>query len=85
MPLEHCYPADQHIVEQVGAVVRYRRNHIISDLITAATHGQVGPCLNEIAKQVALGRYSEAERAELYRLIGYSLSGFEDVFPTADD
>lgn len=80
MALEHSYPADQHIVEQVGSVIRYRRNRIINDMVTAAMNGQVALGLNEIAMRVALGKYTRAEMAELYRLIGYSLSGFEDVF-----
>lgn len=80
MALEHSYPTDQHVVDKVDNVVRYRRNRIIDDLVTATIHGRVGPNLNDIAVAVQLGKYTEGERAELYRLIGYSLSGFEDVF-----
>ena len=81
MDPEHSYPAALHVVENVDGVVRYRRNRIIDDLVTATINGRVGPNLNEIAMDVQLGKYTEGERAELYRLIGYSLSGFDDVFP----
>lgn len=77
----NCYPAATHAVDDVDGILRYRKNRIIDDLVMAACNGQKGPCLNRIALDVQLGKYTEAERAELYRLIGYSLSGFDDVFP----
>lgn len=80
MNLDHCYPANAHLVDEVDGVQRYRRNRIIDDLVTAANEGRRGADLNQIAIKVQIGEYSEAERAELYRLIGYSLCGFEDVF-----
>jgi hypothetical protein len=79
--LSHSYPASQHAIDEVGGVIRYRRNRIINDLVMAANDGKVGLDLNRITVKVARGEYTEAERAELYRLIGYSVSGFEDVFP----
>jgi hypothetical protein len=85
-PAGHCYPSGQHVVEQdERGITRFRRNRIIDDLVNAARDGRVGPDLNGVAIGVARGRYTIEERGELNRLIGYSISGFEDAFPPSDE
>lgn len=69
--IEHGVRSDQH------GVLRWRENRIISDLLLAA---QPILDLNKISARTQTGRYSEMERRELYRLIGYSLCGYMDVF-----
>lgn len=81
-PAGHCYPSEQHIVEDdEHGVTRFRRNRIVNDLVTAAGERRIGPDLNDVAIGVARGRYTREENGELNRLVGYSLSGFEDAFP----
>lgn len=80
-PPGHCYPAEAHRVEVVDGVERFRRNRIVDDLVEAASARRLGPDLNRIARDTALGRYTREERGELNRLIGYSLCGFADLYP----
>ena len=85
-PAGHCYPAEQHAIEDDDdGVTRFRRNRIVDDLVKAACERRVGPDLNDVAIGVARGRYTLGERGEVNRLIGYSLSGFEDAFPIGEE
>ena len=80
-PPGHCYPAEAHAVEvDPQGVERFRRNRIVDDLLDFTTR-ECGFDLNAIARFEAEGRYSRAERGELYRLLGLSLCGFADAFP----
>ena len=76
-PPGHAYPSTAHVVETIDGVERFRRNRIIHDLVDAMRP------LNTIAHRVTMGHYTREEQAELYRLLGYSLDGFADVFPEA--
>lgn len=63
----------------VDKVQRFPANRIIRDLVDAARDG-LKLDLNEIAIRAAKGMYSKEEMHELYRLIGYSVCGFSEVF-----
>jgi len=85
-PAGHSYPASQHRIElDAHGVERFKRNRIINDLVDAACDGRLGPGLNTVAKGARTGKYTQNERAELYRLIGYSVSGFGDCFPQNEE
>lgn len=63
----------------VDKVQRFPENRIIRDLVDAARDGKKLD-LNEIAIRAHRGNYCKAEMHELYRLIGYSVCGFSEVF-----
>lgn len=63
----------------VGKVQRFQVNRIIRDLLDAAREGRKLD-LNDIAVRAGNGGYCKEEMHELYRLIGYSVCGFADVF-----
>jgi hypothetical protein len=63
----------------VDNVQRFPQNRIIRDLLDAAQAGQKLD-LNGIAIRAANGAYCKEEMRELYRLIGYSVCGFSEVF-----
>lgn len=63
----------------VDGVQRFRENRIIRDLVDAGREGRRLD-LNEIAIRTDKDRYSRHEQQELYRLIGYSICGFAEVF-----
>jgi hypothetical protein len=81
----HCYPEDAHRVVMVGGVERYRQNRIVRDLIDRVRDSRNGMDLNCISRDQQRGHYTLDERKELYRLSGYSLCGFEDVFAVDED
>lgn len=63
----------------VDGVQRFPQNKIIRDLLDHATeYGKFG--MNEIARDTHLKKYSPAERRELYRLVGYSVCGYAEIF-----
>lgn len=63
----------------VDGVQRFPQNRIIRDLLDAATEtGKID--LNLIADRSHFKVYTGAERRELYRLIGYSVSGYCEIF-----
>lgn len=63
----------------VDRVQRFPMNRIIRDLLDHATeYGKFG--MNEIAEGVHFKKYSQVERRELYRLVGYSVSGYAEIF-----
>lgn len=82
----HCYPAASHKLDTVDGVLRFRRNRIINDLVDAASGIRApGPMdLNAIKVRTDRGGYTVEEMKELYRLTGYTVSGFDDVFPSED-
>ncbi len=61
------------------AVQRFPINRVIRDLVDAAGSGTKLD-LTQIAVRAHEGLYSKAEMHELYRLIGYSVCGFSEVF-----
>lgn len=65
----------------VDKVQRFPENRIIRDLVDAVRDGQKLD-FNEIARRADQGKYCKAEMHELYRLIGYSVCGFSEVFET---
>lgn len=60
-------------------VQRFPANRIIRDLVDAAREGRRLD-LNEIVVRADRGSYSKEEMHELYRLMGYSVCGFSEVF-----
>lgn len=81
----------QTIIDDQG-VQRFRQNKIIRDLLDNST--SAGPeskpfpgypraqklGLNEVAIRVGNGTYTENDKRELYRLIGYSICGYAEIF-----
>lgn len=67
------------LIQLEGKVQRFRANRIVRDLLDAATKGKKLD-LNEIWITAHKGGYSRDEMHELYRLIGYSICGFSEVF-----
>ena len=65
----------------VEKVQRFPANRIIRDLVDAARDGRKLD-LNEIITRAADGAYCKEEMHELYRLMGYSVCGFSEVFET---
>jgi hypothetical protein len=63
----------------VDKVQRFPANRIIRDLVDAGREGRKLD-LNEIVSRAAQGAYSKEEMHELYRLMGYSVCGFSEVF-----
>lgn len=58
---------------------RFVKNRIVRDLLDAASEGHKLD-LNEIALRHAYHKYTRDELMELYRLIGYSVDGFCEIF-----
>lgn len=76
----------------VDGVQRFHENRIVWDMLEVCrgecppswmkvAAGQRSLDLNEIALRVARKVYTENERRELYRMIGYSISGYAEIFP----
>lgn len=63
----------------VGGVQRFQENRIVRAFLTAASEGK-RLTLNDILVGLDQGAYCREEAHEFYRLIGYSVSGFEEVF-----
>jgi hypothetical protein len=63
----------------VGTVERFLANPIIRELLDAATEGRKMN-LNDVARLYGNGACTLEQMHELYRLIGYPLSGFGEVF-----
>lgn len=59
----------------------FQPNRIIHDLLEAVREGKKFG-LGEIWDRARQGAYCKEEMHELYRLIGYSVKGFEEVFET---
>lgn len=65
-----------------GTVLRFKQNRVVRHLLTTASGGR--RCdLNDIARMAGDGLFSADEMLEFYRLLGYSVDGFQDVFPDA--
>lgn len=69
---EHEVRRDEH------GVLRYRENKVIDWLV------KKDRTLNEMAVLHARGFFSTEDMMEVYRLIGYSLDGFEEVWQEKD-
>lgn len=59
--------------------LRFRCNAIIRDLVDAAREGKKLD-MNDIALRTGSGRYTKNDQRELYRLIGYSIGGYGEIF-----
>lgn len=73
---------DRPIYTDEHGVHRFKGNGIVRELVDAAQSGRKYD-LNQIAYDVASGKFSHADKQELYQLIGYSLSGYADIFPSS--
>ena len=60
-------------------VQRFPENRIIRDLLDTARNG-LKLDLNEIVIRASKGIYCKEEMHEFYRLLGYSVHGFEEIF-----
>lgn len=63
-----------------GKVLRFRPKGIVNWLLNDVRSGGAGVDLNEMAKAYQLGHFSMDEYMEFYQGIGYSVSGFLDIF-----
>jgi len=73
----HSYPIKYHRIDIIKNVKRFRSNRIIQDLLTFAQKCDFD--LNKIKLTTLQGKYFEEEYLELIRLIGYSISGYEEI------
>jgi len=64
-------------------VPAFRPNRIVEDLLDAASKG-VKFDLNAIWGQAFKGAYCKEEMLEFYRLIGYTMSGYSEIFAPED-
>lgn len=67
------------VIDEKG-VQRFPENRIVSALLDAASSGRKMD-MNDIARMTAMGEFTVKERRELYRLIGYSVCGYSEIFP----
>jgi hypothetical protein len=71
-----------HPMQPIGwhadGVVRFKRNAIVDHLLDECT-ARGGTDLNQIARMVASGEFSNEDQVQLAQLIGYSVSGFGDL------
>lgn len=74
----HARGHECDVVCDEGGVLRYRENKVVSWLLID------GERLNELAVHYAHGRFSMEDTMEVYRLIGYSLDGFEAIWHEKD-
>ena len=65
------------VIDEHG-VQRFPANRIVRDLVDAARDGRRVD-LNDIARRHQSGSYSTAEMRQLYRLMGYSISGYAEL------
>lgn len=63
----------------VDGVQRFPVNRIVRTLLDRAKEGKKYD-LNEIMSRYCMGEFSKDEMHEFYRLIGYSVCGFSEVF-----
>ncbi len=61
----------------------FRQNRIVRAVLDAATAGRKFS-LNEIWMQAEMGAYCKEEMLEFYRLIGYTMSGYSEIFAQED-
>lgn len=61
----------------------FRENRIVRDVLDAAQEGKKFS-LNDIWGRAIRGAYSKDEMLEYYRLIGYALSGYAEIFEKED-
>jgi hypothetical protein len=57
-------------------ILRFKRNQIVSYLLDFGDHD-----MNQLATMQSCGMFTEAEWRQFYRLIGYSVGGYLNVFP----
>jgi hypothetical protein len=68
------------LVDREGdKVPAFRSNRIVRDLLDAATTGKKYD-LNEIWGRAGSGGYCKEEMLEFYRLIGYTMCGYGEIF-----
>jgi hypothetical protein len=61
----------------------FRENRIVRDVLGAASAGRKYD-LNDIWGAASIGRYCKEEMLEFYRLIGYTWSGYCEIFSPED-
>lgn len=65
--------------EDDDKVPAFRSNRIVRDVLDAATAGRKYS-LNDIWMLAGQGGYCKDEMLEFYRLIGYTMSGYSEIF-----
>ena len=65
----------EYETEMVGEVQRFKGNRIIQTLLTTSSLD-----MNKIAEFHQIGLFTDEEKRELYRLIGYSVCGYSEIF-----
>jgi hypothetical protein len=60
--------------------LRFRSNRVVRYLLDEATEGRKCDMKHLWRLYSRLGTFTEAEMREFYQLIGYSQSGFDEVF-----
>jgi len=75
----HARGHEKDVVEDDDGVLRYRENKVVSWLRESRNQ-----CMNEIAVMHQRGMFTLEDMMEFYRLIGYSLSGFEEIWHEKD-
>lgn len=58
---------------------QFQSNRIVRDVLDAASKGAIFD-LNSIWRRAGNGDYCKEEMLEFYRLIGYSMSGYAEIF-----
>lgn len=62
-----------------GGRQRFRPNRVVCHILDKVSEGK--RCdLNDIWGLVGLGAFSKEEMHEFYRLIGYDINGYEEIF-----
>lgn len=74
-PSAHKKPVMQPIVIDDKGIARFRENRIVRDTLKAAER------VNFSLNTIAVGRYDDWEREQFSQLIGYSVSGYGDLYP----
>jgi hypothetical protein len=75
----HARGHEKDVYKTEDGVLRYRENKVIGWL-----QERGGSVMNEVAVMHQRGLFSMEDMMEFYRLIGYSLSGFEEIWHEKD-
>jgi hypothetical protein len=70
--------------EMVNGILRYKVNKVVRHLLDIAQRAHVLD-LNKIWLMYAEGEFTRADMKQFYQLIGYSVSGYGDVFCDDDE
>jgi hypothetical protein len=72
----------EHKTELISDVQRFIENKAITSFIDAANDG-IKRNLNDVWLDYYKGLYTKEEMRELYRLMGYSVCGYDEIFGTS--